>query len=366
MMTSKTKKILYGAIIPLLAGAGCLIVFLLFPHVLNHQTLFGLSYFKVGDQERIITVSQETGNNDDGTYLAGYMVKLLDPATHKELDQLFIKRSHPYSIPASPRVVLSEQQELWLIQVPEFVQGDTGYVCIIKIENDKLVRINAAFMHGWTFQWIGAKGAGLVNQYNEPGCLDFSSHSIVDSACVYDQFNQPQRNSRFFFVKNTSGSNRSHLYYYRCDTVFPPAGIFAGTLEEGQTIPGWHLMDAISMGYGSLNKEELDAYSKNFTSRETLIPLYNKELLVSPYLVYESETECLVLAGEQDSKEFWYFQSEEGALKWKYPCPAGKNNPGLNDYQCREESKNMVITDNHNWIISLDKANGKLHWKYPK
>ncbi len=354
-------------VLPFIVGIGFIVFFIFFPHIFNKQWLVNVQYLENDHKPRVVTIYQEIGSSeDDGSFLTGYWVYFGDPVSNKELSKIFIKRK-ARDIPPVPQMICTSKNEIWIIEQKGIYQGDTGAVILIKNENDQLKRIPTPFLKGWIVNGASAGNVLLVNQYNETGCLNILTHEVLVPGCPYIEDSIAVKKNCFFLIKNTMSSTRSHLYYYETTESFPPPGVFAGMVEEGKPVPGWHLMDLLAMQRGAVLKSDLDVYRSAFTGSEKVTPIYEKELLNNPVILYDEKGICILSASDDINKGCTFFEfNSTGKLIWKVECPKLRKRTAAYGFSCIYKPDETLIIHPENWVISIDNNAGKINWQYPR
>jgi hypothetical protein len=363
-LTAKQRvRILTICILPVLVVLAWIY---LFPHALNKQTLVDIKYVESKGKQRVIALYQEIGNSDDGSFLTGYWLYLYDPTNNKELDKIFVKRSSN-DIPQNPEMHFFGEKEIWVLGRSAFVSGDKTFTAVLEIDNDHFKAMPLDFMNGWTVQNIFSDQISFSNQYNEIGCLNLESRKISAENCESHSAFPEAPTSGFFFVKNTASSTRSHMYYYRTSVEFPPPGIFSGTVPADGTIPGWHLMDAVNMSYGSIDQSLMEAYQAKFDTSEHLVAILEKELFNVPKIVYSNDSICTIITLNDDGKTHSIYQiASNGQLIWKIPCPSIKSQSNVFTITGQYTLSQTVLIHPENWVLCIDNASGKVQWQCPK
>jgi outer membrane protein assembly factor BamB len=367
--TGKKRNLIRWIIFMTIGVSAIPLVIFFFPHALNKQYLFDVRYFTVNNQPRVITVYQEKGSSEDGDYLSGYWLYLLDPTTNKELHKIFIKRSEN-DVPTNPETYFFAEKEIWLIGRPGFTSGDKNFQAIVEIKNDQFTIASNDFLNGWTIGAVSGNLISLSNQYNELGCLDVMTRKISVSGCPYDDpvyDTLPPVQTSFFFVKNTPTSTRSKLYCYHTSEVFPPPGIFSGSPPQDGTIPSWHLMDAVNMNYGSLDENTVKAYQAKFEKSETIVGVNEKQLFNSPRVIFSNDSICILTCLNDDGLTNSFHQySSSGKLIWKTDCPKLKSSTSVYSTKGIYSKAETILIHPENWVIAINNADGTIKWKCPK
>lgn len=346
------------------------VVFIGFPDVLNRKKLINIQFMDDGKVQRVITLYSSITNSEDGSYLRGYWLYVCDPLTGKELNKIFIKRTDKNNdIPATPNMYAIED-EIWIVGDKGIYQGDVGFLSIINVKNDLLELVPTDFMKGFTISssYMYDNNLTVTNQYNESGCLNMKLHQ-VDEQCAQQPVDSSFKTSTaFFFLKNTASSTRSHLYYYSSSKPLPQPGIFAGFTQQGTVTPGWHLIDHINMQRGFVMKEDMNAYIAQFDSSEKVFPIYDKEFLNNPNIIYSDQNICVLTAsadGNSGTCSFYQFSSK-GNLNWKVECPKLREQTYAAGFLCSYHPGYTIIRHPQNWVLSINNADGKINWQYPR
>ena len=359
-------------IITVLAISSVLItvgIFVMFPHLMNRERLIQIQYLEMNNQPRVISLYEEIASNDDGSHLTGYWLYLSDPIENKELNKLFIKRNDKNNdLPTAPDLIINDKEELWLIGAKGLFQGDQGFVRLLKITNTELTIQSTDFLKDWSISsnYIYNHQLSLVNQYNEPACLDINTHQVSEP-CSFQEDSLTQSNSCFFFVKTTQSSTRGHVYYYQTSRTPKQPDIFVGTTQEGEVTPGWQLTDVINMQRNFITQADLDAYEANFDTSDHLSKIYNTDFINNPMIIFQDKEVC-VLSGSDDRNAgcTFYLFHHSGRLVWKVTCPQLRKQTFAYNFTSIYNAKETIITHPQNWVISIDNKTGKILWQYPR
>jgi outer membrane protein assembly factor BamB len=367
-LNRKKKIYLISIGLVILLGIGFTCIFVFFPHLLNKQWLVQVQYIEDPKNPCVVSMYQEISNSDDGAYLKGYWLYITDVNTGKEVNKMFIKRTDKNNdIPPVPKMYCV-QNEIWLVGDKGIYQGDRGFLTLIKLQNSQLTTMPTEFLNGWNIHstFIYNHSMEVVNPYNEIACLNMLTHQ-VDAQCPNENNAVALASHCFFFVKNTTTSTRGYLYFYKSSEPLPPAPIFAGYLQEGEPIPGWHLPDLVNMQRGLITKLDLTAYQSRFDSSETVNIVYNKELLNNPQIIFSDENICILTSTNEQNNDCYFYQfTSSGKLVWKVLCPALKKQTQAYGFNCEYKTIETIITHPMNWVISIDNSTGKIKWQYPK
>jgi len=363
------KKVVIISVLTFVLCFGIGMFFIVFPDMLNRKKLINIQYMNDGETQRVITLYESISNSEDGSYLRGYWLYVCDPKSNIELDKIFIKRRDKNNdLPTTPNMY-SIGNEIWLVGDKGMYAGDVGFLTIIKVNNDKIELIPNNFLKGYTVSggYMYDNNLTVVNQYNEAGCLNMETHE-VSVQCDQKIDSSLGHSSAFFFLKNTSSSTRGHLYFYSSSKPLLPPGIYAGYTQQGVAIPGWHLIDVINMQRGFLMKEDVDAYTSQFDSSEKVNVVYEKEFLNNPNIIYSDNNVCVITTCEDGNKgkcTFYEFSSD-GKLVWKLDCPKLRERTYAGGFLCYYNPKETIIRHPQNWVLSINNADGKINWQYPK
>lgn len=340
--------------------------FIAFPHILKKQWLVEVVYLSDSENPRVITVYQEIGNSDDGSYISGYWLYLHDPTIKKPVDRIFLDRTEN-DIPPSPKIHLINN-EVWLISTPGLTSNEKPYLKILKVDQDQFTEIPVDFLNDWNISSIIDDKIQVSNKFSELGCLDPISKKVTNTPCTYpnNQTSDTVTQSIFFLVKNTGTSIRSKLYYYHSTKSFPAAGIFAGFTSPTGTTPGWHLPDAVKMSYGSIDPAMFDSYKSAFESCETAIAI-QETLLNSPFVLHQNDSICTISHHADDGKTVYLEQfNAKGKSLWKTVCPTLKSNTFASTLRVEYSNKVTVFIHPQNWVLCIDNANGNIKWQCPQ
>lgn len=340
--------------------------FMAFPHLLNKQWLVEVVYLSDPQKPRVVTIYQEIGNSDDGSYINGYWLYLHDPTLKKPIDKIFLDRSEE-DVPPSPQIHLINN-EIWLISTPGFISNEKPYLKVLKVDQDKLTDMPTDFLNGWNVSSIVGDRIQLSNKFSELGCLDPVNKNINNKPCndLQNSTSDTTTQSIFFLVKNTGTSIRSKLYYYHSTKPFPPAGIFAGFTTPNGIIPGWHLPDAIKMSYGSIDPAMFESYKTAFESCETAIAI-QETLLNSPIVLHQNDSICTISHNADDGKTVYLEQfNAKGKSLWKAVCPTLKSNTYASTLRVEYSNKETVFVHPQNWALCIDNTNGNIKWQCPR
>lgn len=366
------KKTIFIMTITFVLCLGIGSVFFVFPEMFNRKHIINIQYLDDGKNQRVITLYESISNSDDGSYLTGYWLYVCDPKTNTELDKIFIKRRDKNNdLPSTPDMYCIGN-EIWIVGNKGMYQGDIGFLSLIKVNNDQLELVPNDFMKGYTISssYMWEDNLSVVNQYNETGCLDMKTHEIT-ALCNTSEINVdtvPKPASAFFFLKNTYSSTRSHLYYYSSSKPLPPPGVFAGYTQQGVVTPGWHLIDLITMQRGFVMQEDMDAYIAQFDSSEKVVPVYTKDFLNNPNILYSNDKVCILTSTDEANPATctFYEFSSEGKLVWKIACPKLKKQTSAIGFICLYNTGETIIRHPQNWVLCINNADGKINWQYPK
>jgi len=342
------------------------LVFLAFPHFLKNRQLFNIIYVNNNGQQRVVSIYSETGNSDDGSYLSGYWLKLHDPEKNKPVHQLFIKYRGD-DIPQFP-YVYSFTNEIWLVENPGTVSTEKSFLKVIKIVDDKLTLLPTDFLQGWKIQNVYNNQITVSNSYNELGCLDVSTKNITSTPCVIENNDTTKTlSTMFFWVRNTSTSTRCKLYYYRSTEKYPEADVFSGVPPADGTIPGWHLPDAVNMGYGKLDEDVVQAYKIKFKPYEYVGVINDSKLYNSPSILHQNDSICTFISSEDDGKTNTIYQfSSKNKLIWKTTCPKLKNTTSQYNMKVQYTTKETIVIDPVSCVFCIDNTTGNIRWQCPK
>ena len=176
---SMKKKILVS-IITVVLSVGLIIPLTMYLISLSNSTILIDAYYsEENGSPQLLTVYANYGNSeDDGTYLKGYTIKLINPKSKEVIDELFIERETNENTPL-PVLWTSSYNNCWLIQKPQFIQGDTGYLHHFGIELGKIRMDNQLVTTGYfPGDFAAPNYLNLTNKFNEKACLNLKDSRV--------------------------------------------------------------------------------------------------------------------------------------------------------------------------------------------
>lgn len=311
------------------------------------------------ESPRLMTAFTVTGHGEDGTYMRGYRVKLIDVKKNASIVEEFIAREKD-SVPPLPTLEHCNDENIWLVQKPEFIQGDVGFVARIALVNGKLTVNNAPLPTGYFL--VGTRGPcqlKVKNTFNEPYCFSTETAKLSEGECApyattaesYDKIK-----TAFILVNKTPQSTRYHVYYYATDKP-DPMKISVGA-SGGQS-----LLYRLWFSHNRLSQAELEYYRKQLKPTDTLIPVYTEGYLLSPATLYKSPELAIYAEWDAQGGQRILCFSHTGKLLWainEARYALGEKHRGIRVKLHKEQ----ILLSSNKWVIAVGKAQNTIQWSY--
>lgn len=308
---------------------------------------------------RLLTAFSLTAHGEDGTYMRGYRVKLIDINRNSAIDEQFIAREKD-GIPPLPLIAHCNDENIWIVQKPEFIQGDTGFVARVAVSNGRLAIHKSPLPTGYTL--VEARGAcqlKLKNKYNENYCLATETAKLSEGECPpYASDVEPydKIKTAFILVNKTPGSTRYHLYYYATDKPDPMKISVGSGGRQSLLYKLWFTSNRLSQA-------ELDSYRGTLGPKEKLIPVVTDEYLISPATLFKSPDLAVYAEYSEDGRQKLMCFSSSAKMLWMIDDPKFmlKDKERAIKVKMRDD---LVLLSSNKWVIAVDKASRQIRWSY--
>ncbi len=354
---SKRKKI-WTTVITAVLVFGLTIPFVFLMQKLSSTTeLIDAMYTEETGSPRLLTLQADYGSSeDDGKYLTGYTIKLINPSTKNVIDELTISRQ-PNDVPPLPVAWIQSLDNCWLIQKAQFIQGDTGFISHFGIVQDKIRVDNRMVLTGYIpGDFAGPNFVTLTNKYNEKSCLNLKDSRITNDECAFGGGGYEEIKTAFVLVNKTSTSTRYHMYYYETDKPDPMV-MHQGNEPQSFLYYLW-------FSRNKMPQNEFDNYKLNLKPNEKIRNIYTANYLNSPTILYSDEKKVVFLEYDIEKKiTTYYCYDNTGRKLWNYVESNTDSQPYQRKLSCRFSSNiSVLILDTK--IIGINWRSGKVEWEY--
>lgn len=354
-----TRRILIFAGAMIATPALALLFGFFMVHVTETLTMVDSVVIGRTESPKLMTAFTVTGHGEDGAYMSGYRVKLIDVARNAAIDEQFIAREKD-SIPPLPTIEHCNDENIWLVQKPEFIQGDIGFVARIAVINGKLTINNAPLPTGYVLvETRGPCQLKIKNKFNEPYCFSTDTSKLSEGECApyataaesYDKIK-----TAFILVNKTPESTRYHVYYYATDKP-DPMKISVGSGGKQS------LLYRLWFSHNRLSQGELEYYRKQLGPKDTLIPVYDQEYLIAPATLYRSPELAVYAEWDAQRGQRILCFSHTGKLLWaineaRYALGEKHREIKVKLY------KEQILLSSNKWVIAVGKAQNAIQWSY--
>lgn len=182
-----------------------------------------------GQPELLWLVTEDIANSEDGDWLEGHHLILLDPATGKTAQDVYLEAPEEENdLPSNMKIQFTGSR-FYLVHPPEFVQGKYGFAHVVDLKPGPLLEVLPESGKPWAAlkgpvyfdrNYRGDTVLLLTDKLNEPHCLNMRTGMMKDGNCDVFWGRKGWDDYAWETILATSGSIRSNLWYWGQDSAY--------------------------------------------------------------------------------------------------------------------------------------------------